>query len=150
MTDDSLSLTEEVRQLSTAPQVEFSHSNSYVRGTLCFLSQVEWTASGPDSKEGRISLQWLKFRLVFHLKRWRDVWIPVEMLEKAVGLRLIWTGGITSIWHPRGTWNSILQKVMMPDYFWKWIGIPMSLFQLESDRRSPASPPEGSVLSCQS
>ena len=47
-----------------------------VRGTLCFLSQVEWTARDPDWKEGRISLQCLKFRLVFHLTRWRDVWIP--------------------------------------------------------------------------
>ena len=59
-----------------APQVEFFLSNRYVRGTLCFLSQVEWTVRDPDSKEGRISLQWLKCRLVFHLTRWRDVWIP--------------------------------------------------------------------------
>ena len=59
-----------------APQVEFSLSNRYVRGTLCFLSQVEWTMRDPDSKEGRISLQWLKFRLMFHLTRCRDVWIP--------------------------------------------------------------------------
>ena len=29
-----------------------------------------------DSKEGRISLQWLKFGLVFQVTRWRDVWIP--------------------------------------------------------------------------
>ena len=27
-------------------------------------------------KEGQISLLWLKFRLVFHVTRWRDVWIP--------------------------------------------------------------------------
>ena len=58
-----------------APQVEFPLSNRYVRGTLCFLSQVECTVRGPDSKEGRISLQWLKFRLVFYVTRWRDVWI---------------------------------------------------------------------------
>ena len=62
--------------LPPAPQVEFSHSNRYVRGTLCFLSQVKWTARDADSKEGRISLQRLKFRLVFHLTRWRYVWIP--------------------------------------------------------------------------
>ena len=30
-----------------APQVEFSLSNRYVRGTLCFLSQVEWSARDP-------------------------------------------------------------------------------------------------------
>ena len=65
------------------PQVEFSLSNRYVRGTLCFLSQVEWTARGPDSKEGRISLQCLKFRLVFHLIRWRDVWIPCGVLRES-------------------------------------------------------------------
>ena len=59
-----------------APQVEFSFSNRYVRGTLCFLSQVEWTTRDPESKEGLISLHCLKFRLVFHLTRWRDVWIP--------------------------------------------------------------------------
>ena len=58
-----------------APQVEFYLSNSYVSGTLCFLSQVECTARDPDWKEGRISLQWLKFRLMFHLTRWREVWI---------------------------------------------------------------------------
>ena len=59
-----------------ATQVEFSLSNRYVRGTQSFVSHVKWTVSFPDSKEGRISLQWLKFRLVFHLTRRRDVWIP--------------------------------------------------------------------------
>ena len=59
-----------------APQVQFSLSNRYVRGTLCILSQVEWTPRDPGSKEGRISLQYLKLRLVFHVTRWRDVWIP--------------------------------------------------------------------------
>ena len=59
-----------------APQVEFSLSNRYVRGTLCFLSQVEWTPRDPDSKEGRTSLQWFNFRLLLHLTRWRDIWIP--------------------------------------------------------------------------
>ena len=59
-----------------APQVEFSLSNRYVRGTMCFLCQVEWTARDPDSVKGWISMQWLKFRFVFNLKRWRDDWIP--------------------------------------------------------------------------
>ena len=27
-------------------------------------------------QKGWISLQWLKFRLVFHVTRWRDVWVP--------------------------------------------------------------------------
>ena len=58
-----------------APQEEFSLNRRKVRGTLHFLSQVEWTPRGPDSKDGTISLQWIKFRLVFHLTRWRHVWI---------------------------------------------------------------------------
>ena len=77
--------------------MEFSLSNRYVRGTLCFLFQVEWTARDPDSKEGQISLQWLKFRLVFHLKDEGMSESPVETLEKAVVFRLIWIGGITSL-----------------------------------------------------
>ena len=44
-------------------------SSKDVRGTLCFMFQVEWTPRGPDSKEGMISLQWLKMRLVFHVTR---------------------------------------------------------------------------------
>ena len=66
---DSLSSIEDLSQLSTSTTSGVSLSNRYVRGTLCFLSQVEWTARDPDSKEVRISLQWLKFRHVFHLTR---------------------------------------------------------------------------------
>ena len=51
----------------------------------------------PDSKEGQISLQWLKFRLVFHVQDEGMSESPVETLEKAVGLRLIWIGGIISL-----------------------------------------------------
>ena len=58
-----------------APLEEASLSKRYVRGTLVLLSQVEWTPRCPDSKEGQISLQWLECTLVFHLTRWRDVWI---------------------------------------------------------------------------
>ena len=68
--------------------MEFSLSNRYVRGTLCILSQVEWTARDPDSKEGWISMQWLKFRLVFHLKDEGMSVSPLETLEKAVVFRL--------------------------------------------------------------
>ena len=77
--------------------MEFSLSSRYVRGTLCFLSQVEWTANDPDSKEDWISLQWLKFRLLFHLTREGMSESPVESLEKAIVLRLIWIGGIASL-----------------------------------------------------
>ena len=48
----------------------------------------------------------------------------------------------------RGTQNSMLQKVTMPDFSWKSIGIQISLCQLECEPGSPASHPEASVLSC--
>ena len=51
----------------------------------------------PDSKEGRISLQRLKIMLLFPDTSEGMSESPVETLEKAVGLRLIWTGGITSL-----------------------------------------------------
>ena len=54
---------------SQAPQEEASLRNRYVRGSLCFLPQVEWTPICPDSKECRVSLQWLKCRFIFHLTR---------------------------------------------------------------------------------
>ena len=40
---------------------------------------------------------------------------PVETLEKALDPCLTWTGGLTSLETSRGTWSSMLQKVMMPD-----------------------------------
>ena len=52
-----------------APQEEPSLSNRYVRGTLNLLPHVQWILRFPDSKESRISLQWLECRLVFHLTR---------------------------------------------------------------------------------
>ena len=69
MRADSLSSTEEVSQISTSTSRGVSLSNKYVRGTLCFMIQVELTPRYPDSKEGPISLHWLKSRLIFHLTR---------------------------------------------------------------------------------
>ena len=69
MRADSLTLTEEVSQFSTStssgvfPQEEVGERDSVLSvssGMYC---------ERPDSKEGRISLQWLKFRLVFHVTR---------------------------------------------------------------------------------
>ena len=107
-----------------ATQGEFSLSNRDVRGNLCFLSQVEWTPRGSDSKVGLISLQWLKFRFFFHLTRWRHVESTVKIVENTVGVCLIWTGRLTSLWPSRDSRNSMLHNVMMPDSSWKWIGIP--------------------------
>ena len=50
-----------------APQEEPSLSNRYVRGTLNLLPHVQWIPRFPESKESRISLQWLECRLVFLL-----------------------------------------------------------------------------------
>ena len=51
----------------------------------------------PDSKEGWISLQWLNSGSSFISQDEGMSESPVETLEKAVVLRLIWTGGITSL-----------------------------------------------------
>ena len=66
---DSLSLTEEVSQFFTStssgvfPQQYVGERDS----VLSVLSGMY--RERPDSKEGRISLQWLKFRIVFHVTR---------------------------------------------------------------------------------
>ena len=80
-----------------APPEEFSRSNRDVVGTLCFLSEVEWTPKGTDSKEAPIFLQWLKFRLSLIPQDEGMSGSPVETEEKAVGVRLIWTGIFTSL-----------------------------------------------------
>ena len=73
---DSLSLIEDLSQLSTS-----TSSGVFPQQQVCVRDPVFPVSSGMDrerpySKEGRISLHWLKFRLLFHLTRWRDVWIP--------------------------------------------------------------------------
>ena len=74
---------------------------------------------------------------------------PVETLEKAVGLGLIWTGGITSLSHLERHTESNIKNVTMPYSSCKWIGIPRSFWKLERDALSPTSPAEASVLSFQ-
>ena len=69
MRADSLSLTEEVSQFSTS-----TSSGVFPQQYLGERDSVLDVSSGmyretPDSKDGRISLQWLKFRLVFHVTR---------------------------------------------------------------------------------
>ena len=65
----SLSLTEEVSQFSTStssgvfPQQKVGERDSVL--SVSSGMYREW----PDSKEDRIFLQWLKFRLVFHVTR---------------------------------------------------------------------------------
>ena len=52
-----------------APQEEPSLRNRYVRGTLNLLPHGQWIPRFPDSKESRITLQWLECRLIFNLQR---------------------------------------------------------------------------------
>ena len=69
MRADSLSLTEEVSQFSTS-----TSSGVFPRQYVGERNSVLSVSSGmyrerPDSKEGQISLQWLKFRLVCHVRK---------------------------------------------------------------------------------
>ena len=63
---------------------------------------------------------------------------PLEILEKAIVLCLIWIGGITSLWYLERHMEFKASKGDDAWLFWKWIGIPISLFQLESEPWSPA------------
>ena len=66
-----------------APSEEASLNNRDVRGILTLLPQMEWTPRCPDFKESWISLQWIECRLVFHLTKWKDVWIPCgDLIER--------------------------------------------------------------------
>ena len=64
---DSQDSIKEVGHIPTTPQEEPSLSNRYVRWTLNLLRHVQWIPRFPESKESRISLQWLECRLVFLL-----------------------------------------------------------------------------------
>ena len=57
----------EIGHIPTTHQEEPSLSNRYVRGTLNLLRHVQWIPRFPESKESRISFQWLECRLVFLL-----------------------------------------------------------------------------------
>ena len=64
---DSQDSIKEVGHIPTTPQEEPSLSNRYVSGTLNLLRHVQWIPRFPESKESRISLQWLECRFVFLL-----------------------------------------------------------------------------------
>ena len=65
--DDSQDSIKDVGHIPTTPQEEPSLGNRYVRGTLNLLRHVQWIPRFPETKESRISLQWLECRLVFLL-----------------------------------------------------------------------------------
>ena len=73
MRADSLSLTEEVSQFSTSTSSGvFPQKLVGERDSVLFVSSGMYRER-PDSKEAWISLQWLKFKLVFHVTTGRDV-----------------------------------------------------------------------------
>ena len=72
-TADCKDSIKELGHIPTTPQEEPSLSNRYVRGTLNLLCHVRWIPRFPESKESRISLQWLECRLVFILTIQTDV-----------------------------------------------------------------------------
>ena len=68
----------------------------------------------PDSKKARFPISGLNLGSCFMSQGEGMSQSPVETLEKAVGLRLIWTGESNHFDTSRGRWNSMLQKVTMP------------------------------------
>ena len=112
---DSQDSIKEVGHISTTPQEEPSLSNRYVRGTMNLLPHVQWIPGFPDSKESRISLQWLECSLVFHITNKGMSESSVHSLEKALGPSFIWKGCHTSLDTSRGPRSSVLQKVPRPD-----------------------------------
>ena len=120
-----------------APQEYPSLSSRYVRGSLSLLPQLEWILRCPDSKECRISLQWLECRLVFHRTRKSYVWIPCGESSERPRCPPHLDSVLTSVDTSRGKRSSVLQKLMMPDSSWKLIGIPISLCELEKETWTP-------------
>ena len=69
MRADSLSLTKEVSHFSTSTSSgDFPQQLVEERDSVLSVSSGIYRER-PDSKEGRFSLQWLIFRLVFHVTR---------------------------------------------------------------------------------
>ena len=96
MRADSLSLTEEVSQFST-----ITSSGVFPQQYVGVRDSVLSVSSGmdrerPDSKEGRISLQWLNSGSCFMSQVEAMPGSPVETLEKAV-VSAFSTGVITSL-----------------------------------------------------
>ena len=73
---------------------------------------------------------------------------PVETLEKAISLRLIWTGLIISPCHLERHTEFNASKGDDALLLMKMDKNPNIHFQLESETRSPPSPLDAYVLSC--
>ena len=68
-----------------------------VKQTLCFLSQVEWTPRVSDAKKAQFPFIGLNSGSSFISQEEGMSESLVETLEKAIGVRLIWTMGLTSL-----------------------------------------------------
>ena len=82
-----------------APQVEFSLSKRYVKGTLCSLSQVEGPRETLTQQTAGLPCSGLNSGSCYISQDGGMSESPVETLEKAIVLRLIWIVGITSLWY---------------------------------------------------
>ena len=80
-----------------APQEEALLSNRYVRGTLSFLRQVEWTPRCADSKEGGLPCSGLSAASSFISEVERMSESPLQTLENVLIPHLISAGGLTSL-----------------------------------------------------
>ena len=78
---------------------------------MCFLSQLEWNVRDLTQKKAGFPCSGLNLGFCFTSQDEGLSESPVETLEKAVGLRLIWTGGHRSLDTSRGLWSLRLQKV---------------------------------------
>ena len=95
--DDSQESIEEVGNFRQAPQEEFSLSSRYVRGTQCFLSQVERTREALTENKAGIPCSGLNSGSSFISQDEGMSESPVETLVKTVGHCLIWRGSLTSL-----------------------------------------------------
>ena len=91
--------------------MEFSLSNREERGTLCFLSQVEWTARGLTQKNAGFACSGLNLGSCYMSQDEGRSEYSMEIQEETLDPRLIWTGGLTSLDTSRELWSSRLQKL---------------------------------------
>ena len=80
-----------------APQEEASLSYSYVRGTLSLLLNWNGHRDALTRNKARLPCSDLNAGSSFTSHDEGMSESPVETLENALGLRLIWTGGLTSL-----------------------------------------------------
>ena len=97
--NDSLSSTEEVSQLSTSTSRLASLRNRYLRGTLCFLTQVNGPQDALTQKKPGFPCSGLNAGSYFISQDEGMREFTVEALEKAIILHLFWTEGLTSFRH---------------------------------------------------